>query len=164
VCAILLGGLVLAAGADGRGEGCNPKTVKGTETSPSRPPVVSYRREGGLVGGMGPFVVVSKDRRATVTDGACTARFRLKPGSWNRLRAALRDADLPANAGDYPPPDGAADMFTYTIEAGRDTVRITDAVRPEHEEVKRDLQPLLEAMSRTVLIGMQRMPQPCRDE
>jgi hypothetical protein len=96
-----------------------------------------------------------------VTDGLCEAKFTLKPGAWSRLREALRSADLPAIAGDYPASDGSADMFTYVIEAGRSTVRITDAVRPEHEEVKRDLRPLLDALARTVRIGELRMPSSC---
>lgn len=96
-----------------------------------------------------------------MTDGLCEARFTLKPGAWSRLRLALRSADLPAIAGNYPASDGSADMFTYVIEAGRSTVRITDAVRPEHEEVMRDLRPLLEALNRTVRIGELRIPAPC---
>ena len=158
VSALLLGCLVLAANADSRS---HQGTCKGTNrTTPSGPPVVSYRREGGLAGGAGPSLVVSRDRRATVTNGLCEARFKLKPGAWSRLREALRSADLPAIAGDYPASDGSADMFTYVIEAGRSTVRITDAVRPELEEVMRDLRPLLDALARTVRIGELRMP-PC---
>jgi hypothetical protein len=144
-----------------RDDGCRPKTVRWTATTPARPPVVSYRREGGIAGGAGPSLVVSRDRRATLTDGVCKARFTLKLGAWNRLREALRNADLPTIAGDYPAQDGAADMFTYTIEAGGDTVRITDVVRQEHEEVMQSLRPLFDALNRTVLIGTRRMPPSC---
>jgi hypothetical protein len=144
-----------------RDDGCEPKRVRWTATTPPRAPLVSYHREGGIAGGAGPFLVVSRDRGATVTDGLCQARFTLKPGAWSRLREALRSADLPAIAGDYFPPEPVPDGITYVIEAGRSTVRIAIPSPPEHEQVMRRLEPLLDALARTVRIGELRMPSSC---
>jgi hypothetical protein len=144
-----------------RDDGCYPRTVSWTATTSSRSPVVFYRQEGGI-GGPRPSLVVSKGRRATVTFGRCTARFALRVRAWNRLRVALRGADLHAIAGDYPPPTNGADFITYVIKAGRNTVRIASPPRPEHEEVMRDLRPLLKVLNRTVSAGKQRMPPSCK--
>lgn len=128
----------------------------------SRPHVlVSYRQEGGL-GGPRPSLVVSRGRRARVTLGGCTAKFALRRGPWNKLRAALGEADLPTIAGDYPPPKGSADEITYVIKAGKNTVRIAPAPEPENEEVMRDLRALLKALNKTVSAGERRMPSSCK--
>lgn len=144
-----------------RDDGCHPRTVSWTATASARPHVVvSYRQDGGI-GGPRPSLVVSKGRKATVTFGRCTTRFALRLREWSRLRAALRDADLPAIAGDYPPPTGSADMIVHVIEAGRSTVRIALPPQPEHEEVVRATRPLLEVLNRTVSAGKRRMPSSC---
>lgn len=125
------------------------------------PTLVSYRQEGGI-GGPRPSLVVSREHGATVTSGRCTAKFGLQLGAWNRLRAALREADMHAIAGSYPPPKGSADEITYVIKAGRDTVRIAPAPQPEYEEVMRHLRPLLKVLNKTVSIGEQRMSPACK--
>jgi hypothetical protein len=140
-------------------------TVKASKT-PKVPPgprpgvLVSYRQIGGI-GGPRPSLVVSKDRRAKVTLGACTTKFALSPAAWSKLRAALRGAHLRAIAGNYPAPKGSADMITYVIKAGGEVVRIAPP-QPEHKKVMRDLRPLLKALNRTVLAGERRMPSSCK--
>jgi hypothetical protein len=128
---------------------------------PSRPRVlVSYRQEGG-VGGPRPSLVVTKDRRARVTLGGCTEKFALGHRIWNMLRAALRGAHLHAIAGNYPPLKGSADAITYVIRASGEVVRIAPP-QPEHEEVMRDLRPLLKVLNKTVSAGERRMPSSCK--
>ena len=148
---------VLEAGIDPQG------AVSGVfhQTSARRHVVVSYRQEGGI-GGPRPSLLVSRGLRATVTLGRCTAEFALQSGAWHRLRAALREADMHAIAGDYPPPKGAADEITYVIKASRNTVRIAPAPQPEYEEVMRHLRPLLKVLDKTVSIGERRMPPSCK--
>lgn len=128
-----------------------------------RPPLprvlVSYRQEGGI-GGPRPSLVVTKDHRARVTLGGCTAKFALRPATWSKLRAALRGAHLHAIAGNYPPSKGSADMITYVIKARGEVVRIAPP-QPEHEEVMRALRPLLKVLNRTVSAGERRMPLSC---
>jgi hypothetical protein len=125
----------------------------------SRPHVVvSYHQEGGI-GGPRPSLVVFRDREARVTLGRCTAKFALELAAWNGLRAALREAEMHAIAGNYPPK--GADQITYVIKAGPNTVRIAAAPQPEYEEVMRRLRPLLKALNKTVSIGERRMPQSC---
>jgi hypothetical protein len=127
----------------------------------SRPRVlVSYRQEGGI-GGPRPSLVVTKDRRARVTLGGCTAKFALGHRIWNRLRAALRGTHLHAIAGNYPPLKGSADAITYVIRASGEVVRIAPP-QPEHEEVMRDLWPLLKVLNKTVSAGERRMPSSCK--
>lgn len=128
---------------------------------PLRPRVlVSYRQEGGI-GGPRPSLVVTKDRRARVTLGGCTAKFALGHEIWNRLRAALKGAHLHAIAGNYLPPKGSADAITYVIRASGEVVRIAPP-QPEHEEVMRDLRPLLKVLNQTVSAGKRRMPSSCK--
>jgi hypothetical protein len=122
--------------------------------------LVSYRQEGGI-GGPRPSLVVFKDRRARVRLGGCTAKFSLRPVAWRRLRAALRGAHLHAIAGDYPAPKGSADMITYVIKASGEVVRIAPP-QPEHEDVMRNLRPLLKVLNRTVSAGERRMPSSCK--
>jgi hypothetical protein len=121
--------------------------------------LVSYRQEGGI-GGPRPSLVVTRDRQARVTSGGCRARFALGRGAWDRLRAALRKAHLPAIAGSYPAPKGAADVITYVIRASGGVVRIAPP-QPEHEDVMRALRPLLKVLNRTVSAGERRMPSSC---
>lgn len=123
--------------------------------------LVSYCQEGGI-GAPLPSLVVSKGRKATVTRAGCTAKFPLRRGSWKRLRAALKRADLPAIAGNYPPPAGAADMIIDVIAAGRNTVRIAPAAEPRYEEVMRSLEPLLGVLDRTVSAGERRIARSCK--
>jgi hypothetical protein len=130
--------------------------------TPSRPHVlVSYRQEGGI-GGPRPALVVSRDRQARVTLGRCTAKFELRLRAWRKLRAALRGAHLHAIAGNYPAPKGSADVITYVIRAGGDTVRIAPVTERENEEVMRDLEPLLKVLNKTVSTGERRMPPSCK--
>lgn len=128
---------------------------------PQRPHVlVSYRQEGGI-GGPRPSLVVFKDRRAKVTLGGCTAKFALPPAAWSKLRAALRGARLHAIAGNYPAPKGSADMITYVIKASGEVVRIAPP-QPEHEEVMRDLRPLLNVLNKLMSAGKRQMPSHCK--
>jgi hypothetical protein len=93
--------------------------------------------------------------------GGCTAKFALRLRAWRKLRAVLRSAHLHAIAGSYPPPKGSADVITYVIKASDEVVRIAPP-QPEHEEVMRDLRPLLEVLDRTVSVGERRMPRSCK--
>jgi hypothetical protein len=129
--------------------------------APSRPRVlVSYRQEGGI-GGPRPSLVVTKDRRASATFGGCTVKFALGHRIWNRLRAALKGAHLHTIAGSYPPPKGSADEITYVIKANGEVVRIAPP-QPEHEEVMRDLRPLLKVLNKLVSAGKRQMPSHCK--
>jgi hypothetical protein len=138
------------------------KASKAPKVPPSPRPrvLVSYRQTGGI-GGPRPSLVVSKDRRARVTLGGCSAEFALRPAAWRRLRAALRGAHLHAIAGNYPAPKGSADVITYVIKAGGEVVRIAPP-QPEHKEVMRALRPLLKVLNRTVSTGKRRMPSSCK--
>ncbi|HWM64295.1 MAG TPA: hypothetical protein VNP96_09950 [Solirubrobacterales bacterium] len=159
-----------------RYDGCSSQTVSwtaSTQSTPSAPqgnpmpPVaslrshvlLSYRREGGIAG-PGPSLVVTKNRWARVRSGSCTARFKLKPGPWSGLRAALRGARLGAIAGDYLPQRGA-DIITYVIKAHAGTVRIAPGAGPQGDEAMRQLGPLLNVLDRTVSAGERRMAQSC---
>lgn len=161
-----------------RYDGCSSETVSWTATAQWAPPapqgdegepasslrprtLVSYRQEGGIAGD-GPSLVVSKGRRARVSLGRCTAKFELKPGAWRGLRAALGDARIHTIAGDYPPPEGAADVITYVIKTRAGTVRIAPAAQPANEEVMRELRPLLKVLNKTVAAGERRMAPSCR--
>lgn len=161
-----------------RYDGCSSETVSWTATARWGPPapqdgevepspsvsprtLVSYRQEGGIAGD-GPSLVVSKDRRARVSVGDCTARFKLKRGAWRAMRAAIRDARIRTIAGDYPPPDGAADMITFVVETRAGTVRIAPAAQPANEDVMRKLRPLLKVLNKTVAAGERRMAPYCR--
>jgi hypothetical protein len=123
--------------------------------------LVSYCQEGGI-GAPLPSLIISKGRKATVTRGGCTAKFALRRRAWKGLRAALKRADLPTIAGDYPPPNGAADMIIDVITAGRSTVRIAPAAEPRYEEVMRALKPLLRVLDRTVSAGERRIATSCK--
>ncbi len=123
--------------------------------------VVSYRQEGGI-GGPRPSLVVSKGRRARVTLGRCTAKLALRPRAWRKLRVAVRDADIQAIAGDYPPPAGSADEITYVIRTRAGTVRIAPSPEPRSEEVMRRLKPLLKVLNGLVWAGERGMPSSCR--
>lgn len=142
-----------------RYDGCSSEAVSWTATAPRI--VVAYRQEGGI-GGPRPSLIVSGDRKARVTLGRCAAKFPLRRRAWNRLRAALRGADLPAIAGDYPPPKNSADVITYVIKAGRNTVRIAPAAEPGYDEVMRDLEPLLKVLNKVISAGERRMAKSCK--
>ena len=173
-----------------RYDGCSSETVSWTATAlgaPAAPPqvppagsplrgvdeerptasshpntLISYRQEGGI-GGPRPSLVVSRNRKARVSLGRCTAKFELGPGAWRGLRAALGDADIQAIAGDYPPLAGSADVITNVIETGAGTVRIAPASQPANEAVMRQLRPLLKVLNKTVSAGNRRMPPSCRE-
>jgi hypothetical protein len=121
--------------------------------------LVSYRQEGGI-GAPRPSLIVTKDHRARVTFRGCTTKFALRPAAWSKLRAALSGAHLHAIAGNYPPPKGSADVITYVIKASGEVVRIAPP-QPEHEEVMRDLRPLLKVLNKMVSTGERRMPLSC---
>jgi hypothetical protein len=135
-------------------------------TSPRepRPPrshiLISYRQEGGI-GGPQPSLVVFKDRRVRVSLGDCAAKFELHQKAWSRLGAALRGAHLHANAGDYPAPQGSADLITHVIKVRGNVVRLA-LPQPGHKDVIRDLRPLLKALNKLVSAGQRRMPLPCK--
>jgi hypothetical protein len=78
------------------------------------------------------------------------------------LRAALRDARIRAIAGDYPPPQGAADMITFVIKTHAGTVRIAPGSQLASEEVMRELRPLFKVLNKTVSAGKRRMAPACR--
>ncbi len=135
-----------------RGRESRRRQRRGRRPASARRVVVFYRQEGGI-GGPQPSLVVFPARRARVTLGRCTTKFELHPKAWRQLRAVLRHTHLHALAGNYPAPNGSADVISYVIRAGRDTVRIAPAPHQENEEVMRDLEPLLKVLSNTVLAG-----------
>jgi len=122
--------------------------------------VVSYRQEGGI-GNPRPSLVVLGYRWARVTLGRCKSKFRLPRPAWQRLRVALRKADIPAIAGNYPPQRGA-DLITYVIKTRAGTVRVTPASQSDNEDVMRALRPLLNVLDRTVSAGERRIPPTCK--
>jgi hypothetical protein len=159
-----------------RYDGCLSQTVSWMASAPYAPPaprgghrlpaaslrphaLLSYRQKGGIAGPR-PSLVVSKNRWARVSQGGCTARFRLQPGAWRGLRAALRRARIGSIAGDYLPQRGA-DIITYVIRAHAGTVRIAPGAGPQGDEAMRKLGPLLKALDRTVSAGERRMAPSC---
>jgi len=129
-----------------------------TEPSSQSGRLLSYHEEGGI-GGPRPSLAVSKQARATLRLGGCRTSFGLGTRLWRRLRAALKGADLGSVAGDYPPPNGSADMITYVIRSGGHEVSISAA--PEYEEVLAQLEPLLEVIGEVVVVGERRLPPGC---
>ena len=128
---------------------------------PPRPGVlVTYRQQGGI-GGPRPSLVAFKNRSTRVTFGGCAAKLVASPALWQKLRGALRGANLPAIAGDYPPPKGSADLITHVIKADGAVVRIA-LPQPGHEEVVQRLLPLLKVLNRLVSVGRRHMPASCQ--
>jgi hypothetical protein len=122
--------------------------------------LLSYREEGGI-GGPRPSLTVSKQARATLQLGGCDTSFGLGPRPWGRLRAALKDAALASLAGDYPPPNGSADMITYVVRSSGKEVSIAPAPLPETEEVLAQLEPLLQILRKTIASGERRLSSDC---
>jgi hypothetical protein len=122
--------------------------------------LLSYREEGGI-GGPRPSLTVSKQARAKLRLGTCGTGFKLQPPLWRRLRAALESANLPSIAGDYPPPEGSADVITYVVRSDGHEVSIAPAPLPEYETVLAQLEPLLKILGRTVATGKRRLPPGC---
>jgi hypothetical protein len=132
--------------------------VKHQHHSQSRT-LVTYTAEGGLFFRY-TSLIVSARGQSTVTFNSCVVRFRLDAALWKRLKTALKQTNLHALAGDYPPPLGAADEITEVITVGHDTVRITDfASIPE--KVRQELEPLVKIVRETVTVGERRMPPSC---
>jgi hypothetical protein len=129
-----------------------------SESSSHPGPLLSYREEGGI-GGPRPSLAVSKQALATLRLGDCSASFGLGSRLWRRLGAALRSVDLPSIAGNYPPPDGSADMITYVVRSGGNEVRI--APDPRYEKVLAQIEPLLAVLGQTVARGNRKLPASC---
>jgi hypothetical protein len=122
--------------------------------------LVAYTAEGGLFFRY-TSLIVSARGQSTVTFNRCVVRFRLDATFWKRLKRALKQTNLHAFAGDYPPPPGAADEITEVITVGHDTVRIADfASIPE--KVRQELEPLVKILREIVTVGERRMPPSCR--
>lgn len=121
-------------------------------------PSLKYREEGGI-GGPKPSLLVSKRARAMLQLGGCSIGFGLQRRLWSRLRAALRQADLPSISGDYPPPSGTADVMTYVVSSAGNEVRI--APDPQYEKVLAQIEPLLAALGQVVARGERRLPARC---
>ena len=121
--------------------------------------LLTYREEGGI-GGARPALSVSVRGRATLRLGSCTAGYALGEPLWRKLRSTLRRADLGSIAGDYPPPNGTADMITYVIRSGGHEVRI--APDPSYEAVLDQIEPLLGVLGKVVAQGEGKLPAGCR--
>jgi hypothetical protein len=150
-----LAALGTSLGASGCSAGGEP-----ADSSSSDARLLSYLEEGGI-GGPRPSLTVSKRARASLRLGPCSTSFGLRPGAWRRLRAALTEADIPAVAGEYPPPKESADEITYVVRSGGHEVRIAPAPLPENEKVLAQLEPLLTILGRTVASGQRRLPPGC---
>jgi hypothetical protein len=121
--------------------------------------LVAYTAEGGLFF-RHTSLIVSTHGQSTVTLNRCVARFRLDAALLKRLETALKQTDVHALAGDYPPPPGAADEITEAITVGHDTVRITDfASIPK--KARQELEPLVIILREIVTVGERRMPPSC---
>lgn len=137
---------------------CGAASESAESPHPGR--LVSYREEGGI-GGPRPSLTVSKQKQATLRLGSCGTRFRLRSPLWRRLRVALENANLASIAGDYPPPEGSADVITYVVRSDGHEVSIASAPLPGYEAVLAQLEPLLEILGRTVAIGKRRLHPGC---
>jgi hypothetical protein len=126
--------------------------------SQSRTLVTYNEEQGGIVFRI-RFLLVSADGEATVRFGRCMAQFHLNAALWKRLRAALKQTNLHAVAGDYVPPTLRADESTWVITVGHDRVRITGFSIPQELRVK--LEPLLKVLGEVRSVGERRMPPSC---
>ncbi len=131
-----------------------------SESSSHPGPLLSYREEGGI-GGPRPSLTVSKQAWATLRLGTCGTGFKLQSRLWLRLRGALERADLASTAGEYPPPEGSADVITYVVRSDGHEVSIAPAPLPEYEAVLAQLEPLLEIIDRILAIGKWGLPPAC---
>jgi hypothetical protein len=120
--------------------------------------LVTYREEGGFGGAKGALIVSDRGQ-ATATLGRCATRFHLDAVLWKSLKATLKQTNMHAIAGNYPPPPGSADEITYVITVRRDTVRTsagTNGVIPPPK-----LKPLLTVLGKTLSAGERRMARSC---
>jgi emfourin len=121
---------------------------------PHRRTLVAYKQEGGLRFQY-KALLVSAHGQAAATTGRCLAWFHLDAALWKSLKATLKQTNMHALAGDYPPPPGAADEFTYEITEGRDTVRTADGSIPK------ELEPLMKSLREILSAGERHMSQSC---
>jgi hypothetical protein len=121
--------------------------------------LVAYTEEQGGVLFRLASLTVSTRGQATVRFEACVQRFHPRTALWRKLKAAVKQTNVHALAGNHVPATPRADASTWVIVVGRDWVRITAPSIPPALRVK--LEPLLNVLGEVLSIGERRMPQSC---
>jgi len=116
--------------------------------------LIGYSQSGGIRFQYKALLVSARGQVAA-TSGRCLARFHLDATSWKSLKATLKQTNMHALAGEYPPPSGSADEFEYVVTAGGNTVRAADGSIPDA------LEPLLKRLREVLSTGERQMSQSC---
>ena len=132
-----------------------PASQHATAVPHSRTLVAYVEEEGGIVFRY-KSLVVSTARQATVRAERRMVRFRVAGPLWSKLRAALKQTNVHAVAGNYVPAAPGADESHWLIAVGRDRVRIGDfgVIRPE---LRAKLEPLLKVLVEVLAVGERRI-------
>jgi hypothetical protein len=130
-------------------------TCDATRPAPATSRVlVTYReQQGGIVYRL-IALSVSADRRAILKSERCTVRFHVSAALWHRLKAALKQTDPHAIAGNYGPATPRADESTWVITVGPERVRIHDFSISQAMRAK--LEPLLKVLLEVLSVGERR--------
>lgn len=152
----LAAAVVLALVPAANAAGCANKAV--TAATQSRTLVVYMEEQGGIVL-RHTSLIISARGQAAMRFERCMTRFRLDGTLWRKLKAALKQTNMHALAGDYGPVARRAEESTWVIVAGHDTVRITAfSILPE---LKAKLEPLLGVLDEVISVGKLGLPRPC---
>jgi len=121
--------------------------------------LVAYQKEDGGIVFRHTSLVVSTHGQATVRFERCLQRFHLGASLWKKLKAALKQTNVHALAGNHAPATPRADESTWVITVGHDRVRIHGFAIPQELRVK--LEPLLKILGEVVSVGERHIPQSC---
>ena len=136
--------------------GCANKTM--TVVTQSRTLVAYTEEQGGIVL-RHTSLIVSVRGQATMRFERCMTQLRLDGTLWRKLKAALKQTNIHALAGDYGPAVRRAEESTWVIVAGHDTVRITASSIPP--ELTAKLEPLLRVLDEVISAGKLGLPRSC---
>ena len=146
---VLAVAIVLALGTANAWSGSKPITG-----FPHSRTLIGYSQSGGIRFQYKAVLVSARGQVAT-TSGRCLARFHLDAALWKSLKATLKQTNMHALAGEYPPPSGSADEFEYVVTAWGNTVRAADGSIPN------ELEPLLKRLREVLSAGERQMSQSC---
>ena len=135
--------------------GANPRVPATTQSRT----LVAYKEERVGIVFRHTSLIVSTRGQATARFEGCVQRFQLDASLWRRLKAALKQTDVHALAGNHVSAKPGAEESTWVIIVGHDTVRITASSIPPELRVK--LEPLLKVLGETTSVGKRDMPQSC---